>query len=389
MTIQSFKLMNKGPIKRSSDGSRQARIEYLVTSNNVDEDQDAILDHVNCPELHVTGHPDNSDIICRELEVSEYEGNDYKWIVTADFDTRVQFDPVEYNVNNSVVEGGLKGITEDVPTFWDTYGNALVNDAGDYFEGLTKKSRLIACPVTAYFSAVPWALFAELNGTVNDDTITIHGVDFPAGVGLLEEPVMASRPVYAGDGTPYWKVDYNITLRADGWVSILPNRGFFHRVYQTRTTTSDPWEDVGYDAYTAEATGTLKRVIKVAITDDAETDVPSNVWLNDHGEAMLATFDQINSTCSTTANSTTVTSISPTLSADDVGKYIVITGAGYEGRKLRVRIESQGGSTAVISQTAKTTGTGLAMKGGGAWCKVYQIEDLADWSSLPLPNNHT
>ena len=389
MTITSFKEMSRGYIEARADGSLYGQILYLVTSDSVSESQVGILSHASCPDLHTDAHPDNANMICRKLRVGEYRGNDKKWVVTADFDSRVQFENIEYNFDNNVVKGGMRGITENVPTWWDTDGNPLVNDADDYYEGLTKRKRLVVVDVTAYFDSVPWALFTELNGTVNDDSVTIHGVTFRAGICLLDNPVMPDSPITTIGGDLLWPVQYDITIDPEGWVSVLPNRGFYHYLYQTRTSTSAPWEDSGYDAYTAEGTSNLKRRLKQVITEDGEADVPTNIWLNDHGEKILASLDVINTTCNTTAGSTTISSIAVSLTAADVGKYVVISGAGHQGRRLRARIESQAGSSAVISIAAKTSVTGGAIKGGGAYCKAYQIEDLADWTNLPLPNNHT
>lgn len=389
MTIQSFKVMNKGPIKLRADGSRHARIDYLVTSDDVNENQNNILAHASCPERHVDGHPDNSEIICRELEVDEYEGNDLKWIVTADFDSRVNFQQIEYNATESIVEGGLEGITEDIPTFWDYDGNPLINAAEDYYEGLTKKHRLIACPVTSYFTSVPWALFSELNGTCNANSVTIHGVTFPAGFCMLERPIMSKTPTTI-NGQNYWPVSYRIVINPHGWVSILPNRGFYAFHYQTRTSTSAPWINAGYDAYTAETDGALKQRVKLKITEEGEADVPSNMWLNDHGEKVLADFEGIDTTVTTTAGSAVVSVTgAQQIGSEHKGKYLVIDGAGYQGRRMRAKITAASGSSATLSAAAQTQVTDAAAKAGGVWCNVYQIEELADWTNLPLPNNHT
>ena len=387
MTI-TVKLNRKGPIKLRSDGSRHGQITYLCTSDTISEDQDAILDHASIPTQHVNTHPDNGKLVCRETEVQEYEGNDWKWLVTAEFDSRNQLDRPKFNEDQNIVEGGMNGITEDVPTFWDTNGDPLVNAADDYYEGLTKRKRLIQIPITAYYkNTIPWALFETVNGTVNDAAITVHGRTFPAGIGLFENPRMPERPFIDDAGANFWQVKYMVTLNPDGWITILPNRGFMHYLYQTRALATDDFSYSGFDAYTAETDSNLKRRLKVNITEDGESDIPERIWLNDHGEKMLAGLTVISGTGDTTAGSASVTNISPVLTADDVGKYIVITGAGREGRKHRARIVTQAGGSCTIEPVALTAQTGGAIKGGGAYCKTYQIDDLEDWSSVLLPNN--
>lgn len=385
MTI-TVTLYRRGAIKRRPDGSRYGSIEFHVRSDDVNQDQDAILNDSGIPQPLVTAHPDNASMICRETEVDEYDGSDLSWIVTANYDSQRVPDQQQPDASTTPVKGGIVAYTEQRPVWWDAFGNPLVNDAGDYFEGQTKRHRLRRYPVTANFAAVPDAIF-NLAGTVNNAAITIHGRTYPAGVALLGDVTMPDEPSLDANDVLYWPVSYDVIIDPDGWTTVLPNRGFMCLSYETRADTSSAWEEVGYDAYAAESNSDLKRVRKVRIIDDADADVPQNLWLNNHGEKILASFSAIDTTGTVAAGSDQLTVASATNA--EVGKYIVITEAGPEGRNLRARITAVAGSILTIEPAAYTAITSKAVKGGGVFCKVFWIDDLADWSGLPLPNNHT
>lgn len=395
----TVKLLRKGAIKRRPDGSRHATIEYLIRSDDIDEDMDAIADHVDLPEQHVDAHPDNPFLICREVDTAEQDGSDFSYIVTAEFDTKQQFDQPEYNFAQERVEGGLRGYSEEVPAFVDGQNTPVINDAGDWFEGATKKKRMIAVPCTAYFQEIPWLLFTVLSNTVNNAAITIHGLTFPAGTAWLGDPQMPKKPIVGSDGASYWPVDYEIHIDLDGWYQDFPNRGYQAIQYQTRIESdpvTDPatygeWSDVDWTVYDAGTDSNLKRFIKIRVTDDVNADTPQNAWLDSHGQYVRASLNYATGTVATTAGSQTATAtFTPALDPDvDVGKRIQIAGAGLSGRTMVCRIDAISGTTLTLSYAAATTVASGAAKIGGVWVKSFLFPELADWTDLPLPNNET
>lgn len=388
MTIQSFKLMRKGPIRDELDGSVSGEVQFLVTSDDVNEDQDAILGHGSCPVKHTTAHPDNAYLICREREVAEYQGNDLKWIVTCTYNSRAASGNDEYNQANSVVEGGLRGVLEDTPAWVDYAGNPVVNSADDLYEGLTKKRRLIQCPVRAVFTSPPWDLFTELNGTINSNIVTIHGQEWEPGYCQLDVGEMERTPKITTGGTKLWPVDYTVNIDPYGHNIILPDRGPYHYIYQTRAnSTTNNWIDTGYDAYAAEGDSQLKRRIKVKTSDDGEADGSDDFFLNDHGEQIKGSFTSYSGTCDTAGRDDEILNVSPALTAANVGMYVTIRGAGPFGRDYRGRIETQSGSSATLSIDCQSGTTGAVIVGGGIYARTYTLDDVADWTSLPLPNN--
>lgn len=341
--------------------------------------------------------PSGIPVRSREIETL----GDYDYLVRVNCDTKLESDQAQEDSENenAVVEGGIRGYTEDVPVFTDFDGRPIVNRAGDLYEGVTRKQRRLACTVTTYWKYPPWEIFTLLNGTVNSGTVTIHGYDFPAGTCLLNDPQMAKSPdEFEGRGK-LWPVDYEILINMDGWISILPNRGYNALEYQARFVTESntdpdkikytPWKTLDYAEWDASTT-TEKRVLKVRITEDTDAEVADSTWLDNHGQKVTATLDfQTVSLVATAANAVLTYPGSGTqLQATDAGKFIVINGAGLGGRQLKTRIESVDGSGNATLHTAPQISGTLNARIGGAWSNVFQVEDLADWSSLPMPNNN-
>ena len=172
-------------------------------------------------------------------------------------------------------------------------------------------------------------------------------------------------------------------------VSGTGNRGYHEYLYQTRSDTDSPYITTGSAAYDAETDDTLKRRIKVRITDDVDGESASEFWINARGERITGSFATETSSGTISAGSNALT-LSPAISTTEaVGKLIVIAGAGFAGRLMRTRIATAPTGTSItLTDKASTAVTAGDVWIGGAFCKVFQIEDLADWSSLPLPNNH-
>jgi hypothetical protein len=285
----------------------------------------------------------------------------------------------------------MRSASRDVPAYYDAFGQPLVNTAGDIFEGLVKKQRLRAIPVTANYSSIPNYLF-DLADTLNATAVTIHGKTYPAGTCLLEDVEMPDEPITSKDGVTYWPITYTVTVNPAGWHIILPNKGLNELVYQTRADTASPWNDVSKSTYDAESTPSLKRVIKRRIKDGQQQDIPSDLWLDNNGRAVrvIALSDTAFTGVATTAGSKTISVSGGGLNAEThTGCLVIIPGAGPFGKRLDCTITAVSSSTsATISVDASTSVTGKTMQIPGAVFRTFLLEDLADWSSVPLPNNN-
>jgi hypothetical protein len=89
-----------------------------------------------------------------------------------------------------------------------------------------------------------------------------------------------------------------------------------------------------------------------------------------------------------TAGSGAITMVSGTL-PETVGALVRVEGAGLKGAVLASNILSvaSGGGSGYLSQDAMETVTGATVHASGVIVNEFLLEDAADWSSLPLPNN--
>ncbi len=71
------------------------------------------------------------------------------------------------------------------------------------------------------------------------------------------------------------------------------------------------------------------------------------------------------------------------------GLLVRVAGAGLDGRYLETRLASvaAGGGSATMDREALTAVSGGDVYVSGVIVNEFLLEDVADWSSLPLPNN--
>jgi hypothetical protein len=118
------------------------------------------------------------------------------------------------------------------------------------------------------------------------------------------------------------------------------------------------------------------------------------VWLNSIGQAVKVptlSASQLG-TGYISGNSTTLTLSTGSFdSATHVGALVRIFGAGPKGRPLEARIKSVTSSSVAELEgraySTVTSGSPKAVWLSGAIVNQFFLEDSADWSSLPLPNN--
>ena len=74
---------------------------------------------------------------------------------------------------------------------------------------------------------------------------------------------------------------------------------------------------------------------------------------------------------------------------EKVGALIRIEGAGLKGRFLECSLTrvASGGGSGYLSRDALETVSGADVYVSGVIVNEFLLEDVADWSSLPLPNN--
>jgi len=394
MAVSWVKELRRYDWQEDADGNETAVIEYEIFVDDYTTTISTILAHASVPDRR-SAHPENANALCTGRSLKAASDFDDLLTLTATYSTK----PISKQDNedplNRLVKGGMRSASQEVPAYYDAFGNPLVNDAGDLFEGLTKKQRLRQINVTANYAAIPNYLF-DLAETINSAAVTIHGKTYPAGTCYLSNVQMPDEPTTSKDGVEYWPITYDVEVNPSGYFIILPNKGFHELVYQARSTSTipqpdnDPWVDVTKTAYDAEATAAKKQVIKRRIQTTEQQDTAEAIWLDYNGQAtrVISLTTTPLSGGAITTNTTTLTVSSGLVEATHKGCLVIIPGAGPFGRKLEATITAVASSTScTLSRKAATTVTGKSVYIPGARFKTFILEDLADWSSVPLPNN--
>ena len=395
MAVSWIRELNRYDWDEDQDGNEQAVIEYEVFVDSYSTSISTILAHSDCPARR-SAHPENANALCISRSLKRVDGFDDLLTLSCTFSTK----PISQEDNedplNRLVKGGMRSASKDIPAYYDALGYPLVNDAGDLFEGIAKKQRLRQINVTANYSSIPNYLF-DLAETINDSAVTIHGKTYPPGTCYLSNVQMPDEPTQSKDGVKYWPITYDVEVNPSGYYVILPNKGFNEIVYQTRTvkaagppTTYNPWVDVSKADYDAESDASKKQIIKRRIQTTEGQDTADTIWLDHNGKAVrvISLTTSALSGGAMTAGSTTLTVSSGLVEDTHNGCLVIVPGAGPFGRKLEATITAVASSTScTLSTTAKTSVSGKSVYIPGARFKYFVLEDLADWSSVPLPDN--
>jgi hypothetical protein len=388
MTV-SARLYRRGEWQRAEDGSETVVDVWEIVCSSETETITNVLSASGLPSKG-DPHEEKISAVLISDDLRQHDEVLTLWYYTARYSTRIETrEYTAYNVQR--VKGGMKSGSKDVPAFFDSRGYPLVNSAGDLYPGLTRKRRLRVFNCTANFTTIPnW--FFEYAGTINDAAVTILGKVYPAGTCMLGDLDCPDEPTTDRLGDLYWPVTFSVVHDPDGYFILLPNKGMNELVYQVRDGVDSEWSDTTVTAYTAKTPTTDRRIIKRRILTDEGQDVADDIWLNADGQATKVV--SLNATAIGTANTTAGSkSITLATGAFDVaahkGAMIKILGAGPLNRPLVARIDAVASTTAAtLAIAAFTTVAAKTCYVSGAIVNQFVMDDLADWSTLPLPNNH-
>jgi hypothetical protein len=396
MTIISVRLKSRGKWKQAEDGTESATDVWEVLSDTDAETLSAVAQaDLGTADTKIPRkgkrHPERADALVVAREADQNEEVPRLWLVTVEYstkqETREDKPPLEQKT-----KGGMTSSTKEVPAYFDALGRPLVNSAGDLYEGITRKRRMRTVNCTHNFTDVPnW--FFELGDTINSSTVTILNKDYPPGTCLLTDIDFPDEPTKGVGGEIYWPVTYKIVIDPDGYFIILPNRGVHELVYQTRTSTTASFQDTTWALYDAEANLTLKRVQKRKIKTDDGEDIAHDIWLDTHGvpQRIVDFRDTQLGSGTMVLGSTTLTMTGGTLDEEKhVGALVKVYGAGPKGRPLSAKILTiaVGGASCTLSVAAGKSAEDRPVWVSGAIVNYFVLEQVADWTDVPLPNNH-
>jgi hypothetical protein len=382
------RLYRRGQWSQSEDGSEEVTDLWEILTTSETDTYSTVLGAAGLPAKGAS-HPEKTAAIVVTRECKQDDAVLTLWYMTVKYSTAIRTrEDAPYATQR--VKGGMRSASILVPAFYDTKGYPLVNTAGDLYEGLTRKIQTRAVNVTYNSPTVPEWLF-RLADTVNAAAVTIHGETYPALTCALRDVEMPDEPERDNAGNLYWPITYTVEINPLGWFTMLPNKGANELVYQTRTGSAAPWTDntkAGYDA-TASAN---RRIIKRPIQTEEQLNTGGELWLNSVGQAI-----KVPSLSATQLGTGSINSLSKTLTlstgsfdaTNHKGALVRVYGAGPKGRPLEARIASiTSSSVAELEGAAYTTViSAQPVWLSGAIVNQFFLEDTADWSSLPLPNN--
>ena len=383
------RLYRRGKWQQSEDGSETVVDVWEVWT---DSETDTITTVVTASGIPAKGasHPERSSAIVVERSADHDDEVLRRWLVEVRYSTAITTrEDADYNLQR--VKGGMRSSAIEVPAFYDARGYPLVNSAGDVYEGLTRKVRTRTVNVTYNATTFPDWLF-ELSDTINAAAVTIHGRTYPAGTCALRDVELPDEPERDKSGNVYWPVSYTIEINPLGFFVLLPNKGPNELIYQTRASSTAAWADTTKATYDGKTPTTDRRIIKRPIQTEEQMSTGGEIWLDANGQAQKVVTLQASQfgTGTMTAGSASLSLATGSLAAaTHTGALVRVFGAGPKGKPLEARIDTVVNSTtATLSRNALTTvSTAKPVWLSGVIVNQFFLEDSADWSSLPLPNN--
>ena len=383
------RLYRRGKWQQSEDGSETVVDVWEVWTDAETDTITTVVTATGIPAKKVS-HPERASAIVVERSADHDEEVLRRWLVEVRYSTAITTrEDEDYNLQR--VKGGMRSSAIEVPAFYDARGYPLVNSAGDVYEGLTRKVRTRTVNVTYNAITFPDWLF-ELSDTINAAAVTIHGRTYPAGTCALRDVELPDEPERDKSGNVYWPVSYTIEINPLGFFVLLPNKGPNELVYQTRASSTAAWADTTKATYDGKTPTTDRRIIKRPIQTEEQMSTGGEIWLDANGQAQKVVTLQTSQfgTGTMTAGSASLSLATGSLAAaTHTGALVRVFGAGVKGKPLEARIDTVVNSTtATLSRNALTTvSTAKPVWLSGVIVNQFFLEDSADWSSLPLPNN--
>jgi len=385
----STRLYRRGKWQQDEDGSESVVDVWEI---RMDSETATITDVLSVSGLPEKGdaHAEKASAICVDRDADHDDELMYVWYLNAKYSTKQKTREDDEPLSQRT-KGGMRSSFKDVPAFFDVRGYPLVNTAGDLYEGLTRRRRTRTIAATHNFDEIPnW--FFELAETINSASVTIHGQTYAAGTCLLTDIEMPDEPSRGKNGDEYWPITYNIIIDPDGHWILLPNKGANELVYQVRASSTAVWKDDTKAAYDAKTPTTDRQIIKRKIATDEQQEVPTEIWLDANGQAQrVLSFEtaQIGTGAMTAGDATLTLGSAGFSTTQHKGALVKVYGAGLKGRPLITRIASVTSTTvAELESNALTTVSAGVVMVSGAIVQQFVMLDLADWTAVPLPNNH-
>ena len=186
----------------------------------------AILDAIGI--YHGAAHPEYAYLLCTEGSITEVDRHHaevtYRYEVPSSGSQDNQPNPLARKDVWSFSTGG-----SGVPALIYYFGSgnsqrrALINSAGDFFEGAMTEESELRCSIAGNRAAFPIGIAAAVTNAVNSDGFLGASVHQWKCQGISGQQQVE---VVNGLEIKYWSVSVELVYRASGWNLALPNVGW-------------------------------------------------------------------------------------------------------------------------------------------------------------------
>lgn len=225
MSIISFREVLPRTFQHKFGEGPTAERKYVVTVDEPTGHQ-SLLDTVGI--YHGSVHPEFPYLLCTEGSITETDRQHaeitYRYEVPKVSTQDWQPSPL---ARADVWSFSTGGTSVPALVYYPSSGNgtrhALVNSAGDFFEGVTTEESEVQCSIAGNRATFPLALAASVTNSVNSDAFLgapPHSWKCAGISGQQQVEVVNSVEV------KYWSITVELVYRASGWKLLLPNVGW-------------------------------------------------------------------------------------------------------------------------------------------------------------------
>jgi len=179
----------------------------------------------SCNVKFLDSHPEALYAKAMNVSVANYSGSRWHYEVTWDYElpkqANAQDNPL---VRPDIWRWSTGGLQVPALYYFDgTVVNALVNSAGDFFEGATTDISTLQASITSNRATFDYALATALTNTVNSDAFLGSAIHTWKCSGISGTPQVE---VVNDIETRYWQIETTLEYRPDGWPLQLPDVGW-------------------------------------------------------------------------------------------------------------------------------------------------------------------
>lgn len=225
MGVVSWTELPRGAAERRFGEPPRFERRFAVQVDDPSTPETTVVNAV--PVAFLDPHPEAS--YCRAFTVSrDYkDGNRWVHVVTWRYEVpqqaNLQPNPL---ARDDVWKWSTGGVQIPALTYYDETSDALralVNAAGDYYEGLTEDEPTLTASISGNRATYDYALATSITGALNDAaylggdkyTWKVDGIAAEQAVEIVNEVEVR-----------FWRVEAAITFKPSGWPLRLPNIGW-------------------------------------------------------------------------------------------------------------------------------------------------------------------